>query len=170
MEGEGTIEIFLEEYTAQMNCLVTEGFCESPLVDGQSTWSSITYKVADLDVAFEISLDARDFIVSTYITLFTEAKRPGVFYVSQGRVIRLFLGEILKQLGTQIPSVQEELKQWKADTGKHFKRIDRSLRALKMPDTKAVRELFRTDAQWVAQFLRQYREEIIRYARNYWGL
>jgi len=170
MEDEGTIEIFLEEYTAQLNFLVTEGFCRSPLVEGQSTWSSITYKVVDLDVAFEISLDARDFIVSTYITLFTEARRPSVFYVSQGRVIRLFLGEILKQLGTQLPSVQEELKQWKADTEKYFKRIDRFLRALKMPDTEVVRGLFRTDAQWVAYFLRQYREEIIQYARNYWGL
>lgn len=39
-----------------------------------------------------------------------------------------------------------------------------------MPDAKVVRKLFRTDALWIAHFLRQYSEEIVQYARNYWGL
>ena len=109
-------------------------------------------------------------MVSTYIILFSEASKSEVGYVSQGRVVCLFLEEILRPLGTQLRSVREELKQWKADIEKYFKRIDRSLRALKMPDTKVVRELFRTDAQWVAHFLRHYGKEIIQYARSYWGL
>jgi hypothetical protein len=170
MEDKDSIDIFLEEYSAQLNFLETDGSYELPLVERSSTWGSTTYKVRDLDVALELSLDARDFVVSTYISLFSETSKPEVGYVSHGKVVRLFLEEVLERLIAKFPSVQEELKQWKASVERHHKRVRRSLKALKMPDAEVVRELFRTDAQWVAHFLRQYREEIIQYARNYWGL
>ena len=170
MEDKDSIDIFFEEYTASLNFLVTDGSYEPPLIDRQSTWGSIIYKVSDLDIALELSLDARDFVVSTYIILFSEASKPEVGYVSLGKVVRLFLEEVLERLIAKFPSVQEDLKQWRVSVERHHKRVRRSLKMLKMPEAEVVRELFRTDAQWVAHFLRQYREEIIRYARNYWGL
>jgi len=102
--------------------------------------------------------------------LFSEASKPEVGYVSLGKVVCLFLEEVLERLIAKFPSVQEDLKQWRVSVERYHKRVRRSLKMLKMPEAEVVRELFRTDADWVAHFLRQYREEIIRYARNYWGL
>jgi hypothetical protein len=96
MEDKDSIDIFFEEYTASLNFLVTDGSYEPPLIDRQSTWGSIIYKVSDLDIALELSLDARDFVVSTYIILFSEASKPEVGYVSLGKVVRLFLGKFYR--------------------------------------------------------------------------
>mgnify|MGYP001056881948 CR=1 FL=1 len=169
MQGEDIIRIFLEQYTTQLDFLVSAGTCHPPSVE-EGYVTKVCYQFVDIDIGLELSLEVRDVAVDTFIVLLPDAAQLDVVYFGRGKLVRLFLAGVLDSLVESLPSLSPELSQWKSDIEKHYKKVVRSFRSLKMPDTEVVRGLFRTDAQWVAYFLRQYREEIIRYARNYWGL
>lgn len=169
MQGEDIIRIFLEQYTTQLDFLVSAGTCHPPSIE-EGYVTKVRYQFVDVDLGLELSLEVRDVVVDSFIVLLPDAVQPDIVYFGRGRPVRLFLAGVLKSLVESSPSLSSELRQWKSDTDKHYKKVVRSFRSLKMPDAKVVRELFRTDAQWIAHFLRQYSEEIIQYARNYWGL
>jgi hypothetical protein len=169
MQGEDIIRIFLEQYTTQLDFLVSAGTCHPPSIE-EGYVTKVRYQFVDVDLGLELSLEVRDVVVDSFIVLLPDAVQPDVVYFGQSRLARLFLASVLENLTESLSGLSSELKQWKSDVEKHYKKVIRSFRSLKMPEAEVVRELFRTDAQWVAHFLRQYREEIIRYARNYWGL
>jgi len=169
MQGEDIIRIFLEQYTTQLDFLVLAGTCHPPSIE-EGYVTKVRYQFVNVDLGLELSLEVRDVAVDSFIVLLPDAVQPDIVYFGRGRPVRLFLAGVLKSLVGSSPSLLSELSQWKSDTDKHYKKVVRSFRSLKMPDAEVVRELFRTDAQWVACFLRQHSEEIIQYARNYWGL
>lgn len=169
MQGEDIIRIFLEQYATQLDFLVSAGICHPPSIE-EGYVTKVRYRFVNEDFGIELSLEVRDVAVDSFIVLLPDAAQLDVVYLGRGRFVRLFLAGVLESLGESLPSLPPELSQWKSDVKKHYKKVVRSFRSLKMPDTKVVRELFRTDAQWVAHFLRQYGKEIIQYARNYWGL
>lgn len=167
MTAAEIIETFVEVYTEHLRPLVEAGFAVGPHMGDENI--IIIYKLSE-DIALELCLDVRDVFVDTKIIRLPEAREPGVAAVSGGRIVRMYLWQILEGLKESLPALQKDLTEWKESREKAYNKVDRYLKALKMPESPAVVDLFRTDARFLATIMTKYRGAILAYSRAVLGI
>jgi hypothetical protein len=155
-------EIFVEEYTRVLSFLVEEMGFAQPLLETQGLVAEIVY-VKD-GLALELVLDIRDFVVSEYLSKWSEASQPGIWKISKkGKTVRTLLYDFSHPLESQDSELKECRQRW-TELDKQYRR------ALQNRESQAVRKQLQMWAEYLALLLRKYGREIFARARERFGL